>query len=450
MNCPSRSPRFGETLLPALGLCQTFSLQLKMHLRWSSGFGILPKQHISIIQFPHCSRKGYSSICRAFARYDTASPGIVLSYFGYGYSSGDPLVPRQTIEEVIKLLKMPPPWQQNVEETFEALESLAEPIAWPEPGTPAEASIISAATVVFAEPARSDRARRCLRQALGSKSFEYLMGLLTFVRSAHYWTVVHPEIGFEEDIIELLRCNDALRQVLLEDPEASRCDMASQLFSELESLRELHERRELEKANRELRQRAEEGELLRQEVNHRVKNSLQIVSSVLHLQVPLVKDSIAAEALRNTEARVMAIAAVHERLYKDADDIRAIKFDSFLRDLCADIARAYGAVDGIVLETRPIVVGRDQAISVALIVNELVTNVFRHARPPCQVTLQDDSRSGFKVIISDTGKGPVKGKVRTGLGTRTIGALVQQLDATLETKTDSQGYGCELFVPHPR
>jgi two-component sensor histidine kinase len=345
---------------------------------------------------------------------------------------------------------MSPPWQQNVEETFEKMESLAEPIPWPEPGALAEGWIISAATMVFVEPARSDRARRCLRQALGSKNFEYLMGLLTFIRSAHYWTVLHPEIRFEEDIIELLRFNDELRQVLLEDPEAGRCDMGSRLFSELESLRELHERRELEKANRELRQRAEEGELLRQEINHRVKNSLQIVSSVLHLQVPLVKDSVAAEALRNTEARVMAIAAVHERLYKDTDDIRSMKFDSFLRDLCTDIARAYGAADGIVVEAQPIVVSRDQAISMALIVNELVTNVFRHAGAPCQVTLQDDSRRGFKVTVSDTGKGPVKGEIRKGLGTRMIGALVQQLNATLETKTDPQGYHCELFVPHPR
>ena len=206
--------------------------------------------------------------------------------------------------------------------------------------------------------------------------------------------------------------------------------MGGQLFCELESLRELHERRELEKANRELQERAEEGELLRQEANHRVKNSLQIVSSVLHLQVPMVKDSIAAEAIRSTEARVMAIAAVHERLYQDRDDIRSIKFDSFLRDLCTDIARAYGAADGIVVEAQPIVVGRDQAISIALIVNELVTNVFRHAGLPCRVTLQDDSRSRFKVIVSDTGKGPAKGEIRKGLGTRMIGALVQQLNGT--------------------
>jgi two-component sensor histidine kinase len=86
----------------------------------------------------------------------------------------------------------------------------------------------------------------------------------------------------------------------------------------------------------------------------------------------------------------------------------------------------------------------------ALIVNELVTNVFRHAGPPCQVTLQDDSRRGFNVTVSGTGKGPAKGEIRKGLGTRMIGALVQQLNATLETKTDSQGYQCELFVPHPR
>jgi two-component sensor histidine kinase len=344
---------------------------------------------------------------------------------------------------------MPPPWQRNMEETFEKLEGLRESIAWPEPGTPAEGGIISAATIVFVESSRSDRARRCLKQALGGKQFEYLIGLLTFVRAAHYWTVVHPEIKLEEDIVDLLECNAELRQVLLEDQEASRCDMGAQLFAELESLRELHEKRELERINRELQQRAEEAELLRQEVNHRVKNSLQIVSSILHMQAPLVKDSAAAEALRSTEARVMAIAAVHERLYKDRDDIRSIKFDSFVRDLCTDIARAYGTVDGIVVETRPIVVGRDQAISIALIMNELVTNSFRHGRAPCRVTLQDNSHGGFKLIVSDSGKGPAQGEIRKGLGTRMIGAIVQQLDATLETKTDSQGYRCELLVPPP-
>jgi two-component sensor histidine kinase len=366
---------------------------------------------------------------------------------GHGHAAGDPLARTQTIEEVIALLKMVPAWQRDVEEIFKPLEALSKPIAWPEPGTPEENRLFSAATIIFVQPARSERARRSLGRAVGARQFEYFMGLLTFIRAAHYWTILHPELELEEDVVEMLRCNDELRRLLLEDPEASRCDMGTRLFSELESLRELQERRELEKANRELQLRAEEKELLMKEVNHRVKNSLQIASSVLHLQLPLVKDALARDALRSTEARVMAIAAVHERLYKGSD-IRSMKFDMFLSELCNEIAQAYGAPSGIVVEAHPIIVTTDQAISIALVVNELVTNAFKHAGPPCHVTLQDAGETGFKLIVSDTGKGPSEGETRKGLGTRIVTALTQQLYATLETKTDAQGYRCELFIPN--
>ncbi|MFY9837187.1 MAG: sensor histidine kinase, partial [Xanthobacteraceae bacterium] len=195
-------------------------------------------------------------------------------------------------------------------------------------------------------------------------------------------------------------------------------------------------------------QRAAERELLFKEANHRLKNSLQIVSSMLHMQLPLVNDNVAAEALRNAEARVMAIATVHERLYKDRH-IGSITFDRFLRDLCGNIARAYGSSDAIQVNAQPIVVDRDQAISVALIVNELVTNVFRHAELPCRVRLWDEGNHSFRLRVSDTGKGPATGAT-SGLGTRMITALVTQLNGSLETKADDEGYHCEIFVPHLR
>ena len=80
--------------------------------------------------------------------------------------------------------------------------------------------------------------------------------------------------------------------------------MGTRLFAELEDLRGLHERRELEKAKRALEAQVEQKELLLKEANHRVKNSLQIVSSLLHLQIPHTKSAEAAEALRNAAARV--------------------------------------------------------------------------------------------------------------------------------------------------
>ena len=71
----------------------------------------------------------------------------------------------------------------------------------------AEDWLIAAATLVFVEPARSERPRRALYQALGGNRYEHLLGLLTFIRTAHYWTVLHPELFFEEDARELLSVN---------------------------------------------------------------------------------------------------------------------------------------------------------------------------------------------------------------------------------------------------
>jgi len=91
----------------------------------------------------------------------------------------------------------------------------------------------------------------------------------------------------------------------------------------------------------------------------------------------------------------------------------------------------------------------DSLIAIALIVNELVTNAFKHVGPPCQVTLQDRGETGFKLTVSETGKGPSEGDTHKGLGTRIVTALRQQLNSTLETKTDSRGYRCELHIPKP-
>jgi two-component sensor histidine kinase len=126
---------------------------------------------------------------------------------------------------------------------------------------------------------------------------------------------------------------------------------------------------------------------LLKEINHRVKNSLQIVSSILQLQVPLTQSTEAADALRNAAARVLAIAAVHERLYT-GEDASVVRLDTFLSDLCSEIGRAYGCPDGITTDVQRVDVPTDMAIPLALIVNELVTNVVKHVGPPCGISLR--------------------------------------------------------------
>jgi two-component sensor histidine kinase len=225
--------------------------------------------------------------------------------------------------------------------------------------------------------------------------------------------------------------------------------MGIRLFEELAELRELNERHELEKAKRALEAQVQQKELLLKEVNHRVKNSLQIVSSILQLQVPHTQSTEAADALRSAAARVLAIAAVHERLYT-GEDARVVRLDTFLSDLCGEIGRAYGCPpDGIKTDVQPLDVPTDMAIPLALIVNELVTNVVKHVGPPCEVTLRSEVGNALKLNISDTGKGPPQDQPRLGLGTRIVDAFSMQLDAQVETKQVAGGYTIQLTVPLP-
>ena len=222
------------------------------------------------------------------------------------------------------------------------MEAIAEPIDWPLPETSYDDDLLTSATVLFLQPARANRAKRALRIALGGDKFELLVGFLTFIRSAHYWTLMHPELALEDDVKELLREHEELARILLEDPEAGHCEMGRGYSMNSKSLRDLNERQELEKAKRALEESGRQKDLLLKEVDHRVKNSLQIVSSLLHLQAKTA--GAAASQFNNAAARVAAIAVVHEQLHK-YDYVGTVALDRYLIDLCQEIAAASSSPD---------------------------------------------------------------------------------------------------------
>jgi two-component sensor histidine kinase len=152
------------------------------------------------------------------------------------------------------------------------------------------------------------------------------------------------------------------------------------------------------------------------------------------------------DALRSAAARVLAIAAVHERLYT-GEDASVVRLDTFLSDLCGEIGRACGCPDGITTDVQRVDVPTDMAIPLALIVNELVTNVVKHVGPPCEISLRSEVGNALKLTISDTGQGPPQDQPRPGLGTRIVDAFSTQLAANVETKRVSGGYTIELTVP---
>jgi two-component sensor histidine kinase len=273
------------------------------------------------------------------------------------------------------------------------------------------------------------------------------MGLLAFIRTAHYWTVIHPDLVSENDISELLATNKELARLLLQDPEAARCDMGVRIFSELEDLRALHERRELEKAKHELEAQVAQKEMLLKEVNHRVRNSLQIVASILQLQVPHTATGEAAAAIGSAVARVLAIAAVHERLYT-GNNVTVVSLNAFLGNLCQDIGRALGCSEGLQVDIEAIDVPTDMAVPLALIVNELVTNVIKYAGPPCRIVMRKSSQNHLTLSVSDSGQGPLDQEPKTGMGSRIVGAFATQLGARVETRRRPDGYTVEVTIPN--
>ena len=262
---------------------------------------------------------------------------------------------------------------------------------------------------------------------------------------------MHPEIVFEDDVQNLLREHEQLARMLLEDTEAGHCEMGTRLFDELKTLRGLHERQELEKAKRALEESGLQKDLLLKELNHRVKNNLQIVSSLLNLQAKAA--GAAAGQFNNAAARVGAIALVHDQLHK-YDDVITVVFDRYLVDLCQAITAASSSPDrawSLVVDADPLIISTDMAVPLGLVVNELITNAIQHSKPrgesgTVHILLKRHPNT-FTISVSDPGNGPPVIQSADGFGTRIVETLARQVDATLAKERLSNGYKVTVTVP---
>jgi hypothetical protein len=138
---------------------------------------------------------------------------------GYGYAAGDPSAIPQAIDQVLKLLRTNPPWRRQLEPVFRTLGQVKAPTDWPSPGSVMEDGVFALSALIFVEHAEAERARQVLRQAVGGRRLEYLLALLAFIKSAHFWTIQHPGLQIEDDMRELMAKNPELASLLLEDPD---------------------------------------------------------------------------------------------------------------------------------------------------------------------------------------------------------------------------------------
>ena len=93
------------------------------------------------------------------------------------------------------------------------------PVDWPAPDTEVEDQLFAVCTMIFVNPMQSERALNVLRHALGGKRCEYVLALLAFIRTAHYWTLVHPAIEIEDDVKQLMNKHKELAALLLQEPD---------------------------------------------------------------------------------------------------------------------------------------------------------------------------------------------------------------------------------------
>jgi PAS domain S-box-containing protein len=198
-------------------------------------------------------------------------------------------------------------------------------------------------------------------------------------------------------------------------------------------------------------------DMLLKEVNHRVKNSLQLVASLLRLQASATSERLLYAQFNAAAARVLAIGAVHEQLYK-VGDFQMVSIDSYIRDLCAKLAESAG--DGrewaVHVDAEPVEIATDRAVPLALIINELVTNAFKHAYPgqvggTIWVVLTCGVDGFLSLTVADAGAGPpTENEGPKGLGSRLVRTLARQLGATVATERLDPGYKVTITLPDER
>jgi len=195
--------------------------------------------------------------------------------------------------------------------------------------------------------------------------------------------------------------------------------------------------------------------VLLKEINHRVKNNLQIISSLLGRQSLDIQDEKALSAFQVSQDRIKAMAMVHEKLYQ-SDDLARIDFGEYIRSLATDLRSSYGLDSrGIELkiDVDDILLGVDIAIPCGIIVNELVSNSLKHAFPgerPGEITVSFWEADGqYTMIFKDDGVGfPEDLDVNrpSSLGLTIVNALTGQIGGTIELGSNG---GCEVSITFP-
>jgi len=215
---------------------------------------------------------------------------------------------------------------------------------------------------------------------------------------------------------------------------------------------------ELSKTLRERESLLREKTSLLQEIHHRVKNNLQMISSLLNLQARQIKDTGTRSLFRESQGRVRSIALLHESLYQ-SDDVGRVDMQGYVDKLVATLTRTYRQSARVITEIDLVHLPADLAVPCGLIVNELVTNALKHAFPHARDLGYDEIRiemrrvdEDLELAVSDNGSGfsgavdPTRAET---MGLTLVRDLSSQLCGFADFVT-ANGTRCSVRFPAPR
>jgi PAS domain S-box-containing protein len=186
-------------------------------------------------------------------------------------------------------------------------------------------------------------------------------------------------------------------------------DEKGTIIGHLSSGEDITERKHIEE---QMKASLKEKEVLLQEIHHRVKNNMQIISSILNLQSGVIKNKRALELFKSSQNRIKSMALIHEKLYKSKDFTR-IDFSKYVQSLSNDLFRVYGINQNVVklhIDVKDVLLNINTAIPCGLIINELVSNSLKYAFPDSRkgkikIAMSSLNNNEMELTVSDNGIG---------------------------------------------
>jgi len=191
--------------------------------------------------------------------------------------------------------------------------------------------------------------------------------------------------------------------------------------------------------------------LLLREMNHRIGNSLQLITSMIRMQALATQNKEIQQVLHQAIERIIAVAQVHQRLYT-TDDVQFVQLRPYISQILTD-HQITADVQGCSLHVEVIEarLDTDRAISLGIVVTELVTNALRHAYPhhsgPIRVLLSEYDNANFQLVVEDEGIGLPSERKAPSIGSRIVDGMAKRLGSKLETEPLTTGTRFVLKFP---